>query len=82
VGSTRDLGVRHFILDVAYIDDILLLGNAQIALGILSSCVVRRPSYLTQIIFLLFSLYLLANFDKRIMLVCGDIMGLGSWDSF
>jgi len=31
---------------------------------------------------LLSSLSLLAGFDKRIMQICGNIMGLGSWESF
>jgi hypothetical protein len=33
--------------DMAHIDDLPLLGDIQVALGILSSCVTRRPSYLT-----------------------------------
>jgi hypothetical protein len=33
--------------DVAHIDDFLFLRDAQVALGILSSCVARRPFYLT-----------------------------------
>ncbi len=33
--------------DVAHINDLLLMGDAQVALGILSSCVARQPSYLT-----------------------------------
>jgi len=32
---------------VVHIDDFPLLGNAQLDLGILSSCVIRQPSYLT-----------------------------------
>jgi hypothetical protein len=42
--------VTHFLdealsQDVAYIDDLLFLGDTQITLGILSSCVTYRPSY-------------------------------------
>jgi hypothetical protein len=32
--------------DVVHINDLLFLGNAQVALGILSSCVIRQPFYL------------------------------------
>jgi hypothetical protein len=27
-------------------------------------------------------LYFLVGFDKKVMQVCGDIMGLGAWESF
>jgi hypothetical protein len=33
--------------DVAHINDLLLLRDAQVVLDILSSCVVHRPFYLT-----------------------------------
>jgi hypothetical protein len=33
--------------DVAHIDDLPSLGDAHVALGILSSCVARRPFYFT-----------------------------------
>ncbi len=33
--------------EVTHIDDLPLLGDAHVALGILSSCVVHRPFYLT-----------------------------------
>ncbi len=60
-----------------------LLGDAHVALGILSSCVTHRPSYLTWIIFLSSHLlFLLASFNKRVMQVCGDIMGLRLWEFF
>jgi hypothetical protein len=54
--------------DVVHIDDILLLGDTQVVMGILFSCVAHRPSNFTQIVpssssFLSF----LANFDKGIM---------------
>jgi hypothetical protein len=54
--------------DVAHIND-LLLGDAQVALGILSSCVTHQPFYLTQIqTILLFSfLFFLVGFNKRVM---------------
>jgi hypothetical protein len=69
--------------DVVHIDDLPFLGNIQNVLGVLSSCVVHGPSYLTKIIPLSYSfLSLLASFNERSMEVCGDIMGLGSWESF
>jgi hypothetical protein len=54
--------------DVAHIND-LLLGDTQVALGILSSCVIRQPFYLTQIQTILpFSfLFFLVGFNKRVM---------------
>jgi hypothetical protein len=33
--------------DMTHIDDFPFLGDAHVVLGILSSCVVRQPSYLT-----------------------------------
>jgi hypothetical protein len=69
--------------DVAHIDDLLLLGDAQVALGILASCVTYLPSYLTQIVPPSFSfMSLLAGFNMRVMQICGDIMGPCSWESF
>jgi hypothetical protein len=68
---------------MAHIDDFPFLGDAHVALGILSSWVDRWPSYLTRTIFPSSSfLYLLTSFDKRVMQVCDDIMGLGLWESF
>jgi hypothetical protein len=59
----------------------LFLQNAQVALGILSSCVTIRPSYFIWIIPLSSSfLSILTSFDKRIMQICGDIMGPRSWE--
>jgi hypothetical protein len=52
--------------NVAHIDDVLFLGNTQVALGILSSCVIYRPSYLTWIVPLSF-VFLLASFDNEVM---------------
>jgi hypothetical protein len=68
---------------VVHIDDLPFLRNAHIVLGILFSCVAHRPFYFTWTIphFLSFS-SLLVGFDERIMQVCVDIMGLGSWESF
>jgi hypothetical protein len=37
--------------DVVHINDLPFLGDTQTALGILSSCVVRRPFNLTQLSF-------------------------------
>jgi len=47
--------VTHFLdqilfQDVVHINDLFLLGNTQVALGILFSCVVCRLSYLNQTI--------------------------------
>jgi hypothetical protein len=68
---------------VAHIDDLPFLGDAHVALGILSSCVARRPSYLIWIKPLSSSfLFLSACFDGRVMHVYGDIMGLGLWEYF
>jgi hypothetical protein len=66
-----------------HIDDLLFLEDAQIALGILSSCVIHQPSYFTWIIYIFFPfMFRLVGSDKRIMQVCGDIMGLRFWESF
>jgi hypothetical protein len=52
-------------------------------LGILSSYVTCRPSYITWIVLPFFSfLCFLVGFDKRVMQVCEDIMGPRSWESF
>ncbi len=68
---------------MVHIDDFPLLGDAHVTLGIFSSCVDCRPSYLTWIIPPFFPfLSLLVGFDKKNMQVCGDIMGLGLWESF
>jgi hypothetical protein len=66
---------------VAHINDFPLFRNTQVALGILSSCVIHQPFYFTQTIppFSSFP-YLLVGFDKRVMQICGDIMGLRSWE--
>jgi len=36
--------------DMVHIDDFPLLGNSQVTLGILSSCVAYQPFYLTRIV--------------------------------
>ncbi len=65
--------VMHFLkevlyLDVTYIDDLPLLGYTHVVLGILSSCVVRRPFYLIWTIPLFsFFMSLLVGFDKKNM---------------
>jgi hypothetical protein len=69
----------HFLDEVlfqnmAHIDDLPLLGDTQVALGILSSCVICRPSYLTWTVPLLFLIFL-RIFDRKIIEVCGDITG-------
>jgi hypothetical protein len=54
--------------DITQIDDLLLMGDTQVDLGIFSSCVTRRRSYLTHIVFSFFSfLSLLAGFNKKVM---------------
>ncbi len=64
-------------------DNLLLLGDAHVVLGILFSCVTCQPSYFTWTIFLLFSfLFFLASFDEKIMQICGDIMGPRAWEFF
>jgi hypothetical protein len=46
----------------------------------LSSCVACQPSYFAQTIYFFLSfLYFFVGFDRRIMHVCGYIIGLGSW---
>ncbi len=78
--------VTHFLgevlsQDMAQIDDLFLLGDIHVVLDIMSSCVVCRPFYFTWTI-LHFSSFLsiLASFNRRIMYVCGDIIGLRSWE--
>jgi hypothetical protein len=68
--------------DMVHIDDLLLLGDAHVTLGILFSCVTCRPFYLTWTIIIFIFLFLLASFDKKIMQKGGDIMGPRSWESF
>jgi hypothetical protein len=66
-----------------HINDLPLLGDIYIVLGILSSCVIHEPFNLTRTILPSSSfLSLLTSFNKRIMHVCGDIMGLRSWEYF
>jgi hypothetical protein len=78
--------VTHFLdkvlsQDVAHIDDFPLLKNTQVALGILSSCVIHQPFNLTQTIPPPSSFpSLLVSFNKKVMQICGDIMGPGSWE--
>jgi hypothetical protein len=67
---------------VVHIDDLSFLGNAQVALSILSSCVIRLPFYFTQTIPPSSFLSLSVSFDKRVMYVCEDIMGPRSCESF
>jgi hypothetical protein len=52
--------------EVTHIDDFLLLGDTHVTMGILSSCVVHRPFYLTWTISPSF-LSFLAGFNKKIM---------------
>ncbi len=54
--------------DMVHIDDFPFLVNIQVALGILSSCVIRRPSYLTRTMLFFFPFMSLStSFDKRVM---------------
>jgi len=63
----------HFLdevlfLKAAHIDDLPLLGDAQVALGILASCVACLPSYLIRTVPpFFFFMSLLTGFDRRIM---------------
>jgi hypothetical protein len=51
-----------------HINDLSILGDTQVALGILSSCVIHQPFYLIQITFPFSSfLSLLAGFNKIII---------------
>jgi hypothetical protein len=66
--------VTHFLnevlfQDVVHIDDIIILRNTQIALGILFSCVTNRPCYLIRKIPLsfFFHIYFWANFNNKVM---------------
>jgi hypothetical protein len=75
--------VTHFLdealfQNVAHINDLLFLGNTQVALVILSSCVKYQPSCFTRTIPPSSFLSFLVNFDMRVMQICGDIMGLRS----
>jgi hypothetical protein len=68
--------------DLEHINDFHLLRDTHVALGIMSSCVTHQPSYFTRTMLPSFSfLSFLANFNNKIMYVCGDIMGLRSWES-
>jgi hypothetical protein len=54
--------------NVAHINDLPFLGDAQVDLGILSSCVTYRPSYLTQtLIPSSCFLFFLAGFNRKVM---------------
>jgi hypothetical protein len=70
--SSQDFAT-HFLdevlsQDITHIDDLPLMGDTQVDLGIFSSCVTRRPSYLTHIVFSFSSfLSILAGFNKRVM---------------
>jgi len=68
--------------DMAHINDLSFLGDVWVALGILSSCLIRRPYYFTRTILPFSFLSFLVGFDKEVMQVCGDIMGPRSWESF
>jgi hypothetical protein len=78
--------VMHFLdevlsQDMAHIDDLLRERNAHVALGILFLCVTCQPLYFIQTILVFCFLSFLANFNKRIMQVCGEIISLESWES-
>jgi hypothetical protein len=76
--SFQDFATHFLDEDVVHIDDLLLLRDTHIALGILTSCVTHKPLYLTWTIPSSSSfLSLLAGFSKRVMQVCGDIMSPG-----
>jgi hypothetical protein len=56
-----------FSQDMVNVDNLFFLGDAQVALGILSSCVACQPSYFTWTIPSSSFLSRLVNFDKRVM---------------
>jgi hypothetical protein len=66
--------------DVAHIDNLPFLGNSQVTLGILSSCVNRQP-YLIRTILPFSFLSFLASFNKKVVQVCGDITCPRLWES-
>jgi hypothetical protein len=69
--------------DMTHINNLPLLRGAHIALSSLSSCVTCQPSNLTWTIFFSSSfLSFLASFNRKVMLVCEEIMGLRLWESF
>jgi hypothetical protein len=55
--------------DVVRINDFIRLGDAQVVLGILSSCVAHRPFYLTRIILISYSFLLYSYTTKFYPLV-------------
>ncbi len=57
--------------DVMHIIDLFLLGDAHVALGILSSCVTHQPFYHTWITFPSSFSSFLVGFDMRVMQVWG-----------
>jgi hypothetical protein len=78
--------VTHFLdealfQDMPHINNLLFLGDTQVTLGILSSCVNHQPSNLIQTIPPSSFMSFLVSFDMRVMQICGDIMGLRSWES-
>ncbi len=68
--------------NMAHIDDLLLIRDAQVVLGILASCVTCQPSYFIRTLPPFSSLSFLVGLNRKVMQVCGDIMVLGSWESF
>jgi hypothetical protein len=48
----------------------------------MSSCVAHQPSYFTWIVPPSVFLSLLAGFERKVMQICGDIEGIGLWESF
>ncbi len=66
-----------------HIDDLRFMGDTHVALNILSSCVACQPFYfMRKIPFYSSFLSLLVGFDNKVTHVCGDMMGLGSWEYF
>jgi len=55
---------------MAHINNLSFLGNAQVALGILFSCVAHQLFYFTRTIYI-FSLSLLVSFNGRVMCMWG-----------
>jgi hypothetical protein len=66
--------MRFYVKMWQHINGLPLLRDTHVVLDILSSCIVRRFSYLTQAIYpSFFVLFLLANFDKIVIQICGNM---------
>jgi hypothetical protein len=64
-----------------HINDLPLLGDAQVALDILSSYVSCQPYFIWTIPPPSSFLSFLVSFNKKVVQVCGDITGPRLWES-